>query len=450
MTFKNNPQSGLSICVVGAGPSGLSAAKTFLQAGLDVTCFDGSPHIGGHWVIDNPTGRSSAYRSLRTNTTKKMSRFSDFDWPDDWPEFPGFDQVREWLESYVDHFGFRRHIQLSTEVVKAEPLETGGWQISLRGTDGADRVERFDALVAASGTYWDRKMPQWPGHFEGQIIHAQDYRSPDALVVADKHVMVVGIGNTGCELACELSGSTAASVSLSARSGTWILPKTVDGVPASESVPMTHPTDPVPGALVELSEKQRDNAVMVMASAAIKEHHSKRMQRFEAHGLPSAPEHPFLKRPTISQDLLACLESGQLRAKPDIARLDGDAVIFADGARLDMDVLICATGYHLSYPYLAADIADTRADDLDLFCGIMPSDRRDLFYIGVGRPFGAFWPIAEAQAQFVAALLAGDYVLPAQEEIVRRTVPTLNRPAITPGLYGLALREELDRGRKRQ
>ena len=449
MTTKDNQQSTGRICVIGAGPSGLAAMKTLGQAGLNVTCFDGSPYIGGHWVIDNPTGRSSAYRSLRTNTTKKMSRFSDFPLPEEWPEFPGFEKVREWLESYVDHVDFRRNIELSTEVVKAEPLETGGWHVTLRPAGEAERIEQFDALVAASGTYWDRKIPRWEGRFDGKIMHAQDYRSPDVLDVAGKHVVVVGIGNTGCELACELSRSTAASVNLSARSGAWILPKTVDGAPASDSAPMTYPTDPVPEALIVMSEQQRDDAVIAMASAAIKENHSERMKRFEELGLPSAPDHPFLKRPTISQDLLHCLEDGILLAKPDIERLDGDAVVFANGERVDADIVICATGYHLSYPYLAPDIADTSEDDLDLFCGIIPPDRRDLFYIGVSRPFGAFWPIAEAQAQFVAALLVGEYALPAIEEIIRRTAPTLNRTAITPGLYGLALREELERGRKR-
>lgn len=449
MTIKNSAHSAPRICVIGAGPSGLAATKTLREAGLDVTCFDGSPYIGGHWVIDNPTGRSSAYCSLRTNTTKKMSRFSDFEFPEDWPEFPSFDQVREWLESYVDHFDIRSNIQLSAEVVKADPLDSNGWQITIRRADGTESTKQFDTLVAASGTYWDRNMPDWNGSFDGKIIHAQDYRSPEALSVDGKRIIVVGVGNTGCELACELSRSSAASVCLSARSGAWILPKTVDGVPASESAPMTYPTDPVPETLIAMPEEQRDEAVIAMASAAIKENHSDRMKRYEELGLPAAPDHPFLKRPTISQDLMQCLEDGALVAKPDIARLDGDAVIFANGDRVVTDIVICATGYHLTYPYLAAEIADTGDDDLDLFCGIIPRDRRDLFFIGVSRPFGAFWPIAETQAQFVAALLTKEYTLPPQEEIDRRTVPTLNRPAITPGLYGLALREELERGRKR-
>ncbi|MGB2388065.1 MAG: NAD(P)-binding protein, partial [Henriciella sp.] len=107
------------ICVVGAGPSGLTTTKTLLAAGLEVDCYELSPHIGGHWVIDNPSGRSSAYRSLRTNTTKRMSRFSDYEMPEDWDEFPSFDKVREWLEAYVDRFDFRKHIQTSTEIISA-------------------------------------------------------------------------------------------------------------------------------------------------------------------------------------------------------------------------------------------------------------------------------------------------------------------------------------------
>jgi len=449
MTTNSNVHPKAPICVIGAGPSGLTAVKTLSQAGLDVTCYDGSPYVGGHWVIDNPTGRSSAYQSLRTNTTKKMSRFSDFELPDDWPEFPSFDRVRTWLESYVDHFDFRDRIKLSNEVIGAEPVDSGGWKLTVRDVDGAERTEQFSALIAASGTYWDQKMPSWQGQFNGTIIHAQDYRSPSALSIKGKHVVVVGIGNTGCELACELSRSDAASVSLSARSGTWILPKTVDGVPASESAPMTHPTDPVPDALIKMTEDERDAAVIAMASASIKETHSERMVRFAELGLPPAPDQPFLKRPTVSQDLLEYLESGDLKAKPDIKQLDGSELVYADGERAPADVIICATGYHLSYPYLSKGIADTSDDDLELFCGIMPSNRRNLFYIGISRPFGAFWPIAEAQAQFVAKLLAGKYELPSQDEIDQRTSPTLNRPAITPGLYGLALREELERGRVR-
>ncbi len=435
------------VCVVGAGPSGLTATKTLAEAGLDVDCFEMSPHIGGHWVIENPNGRSSAYRSLRTNTTKRMSRFSDFDMPDDWPEFPDCSRVLDWLESYVDAFGFRERIHTATELVSAVPDNDGGWDVTL-DHESTRRAEHYDAVVAASGSYWDCQMPEWPGTFSGQLIHAQDYLDPSAPCETEgKTVIVVGIGNTGCELACEIALSSANAVYLSARSGTWIMPKTINGVAAAEGVPMGHPTDDVPEELKALSELAREEALTNVASVRIRETYGEAMKRFAELGLPPAPDHPLIKRPTICQNLMEHLEDGSVQGKPNIAELRGRDVRFEDGTEITADVIICATGYKLSYPYLSRDIADTRDNDLTLFCGIVPPDRPDLFFIGVSRPTGSFWPIAEAQSKFVAALLSDTYKLPDKTDMETRARPMLNRVAMNPGLYGLALREELERGR---
>lgn len=434
------------VCVVGAGPSGLTATKTLIEAGLAVDCYEMSPHIGGHWVIENPNGRSSAYRSLRTNTTKRMSRFSDFDMPDEWPEFPECAQVRDWLESYVDAFGFRDRIHTETELVSAVPRTGSGWDVTLQANDKR-RVQHYDAVVAASGSYWDCQVPKWPGTFSGRVIHAQDYLDPSAPCDTDgKSVVVVGIGNTGCELACEIASSSASAVYLSARSGTWIMPKTINGVPAAEGVPMSHPTDDVPEELLALPELAREDVLTKLASTRIRQTYGEAMKRFQALGLPPAPEHPLLKRPTICQNLLECLENGSVQAKPNIAELRGSDLRFEDGSEVAADIIICATGYRLSYPYLSQDVADTRDNDLKLFCGIIPPDQKNLFFIGVSRPTGSFWPIAEAQSKFVAALLSGSYALPEQREVSERARPMLNRVAMNPGLYGLALREELARG----
>lgn len=445
--IQSTPQHKPRICVIGAGPSGLTATKTLIQAGLDVDCYDMSPNIGGHWVMNNPNGRSSAYASLRTNTTKRMSRFSDFDMPDEWPEFPSCALVREWLESYVDRFGFRQNIKTNTHIISAAPCDGGGWHITLQ-KDGAQCTEDYDALIAASGSYWDPQMPTWPGDFSGQIIHAQQYHDPTTPYdTTGKNVIVVGIGNTGCEFACEIGTSAANTTYLSARSGTWIMPKTIDGIPAAEGVPMSHPTDDVPEHLVKLSELEREDMLTHFASQKIRDTYADRMKRFEAVGLPPAPQYPLIKRPTLSENLLQCLEDGSVLAKSNITELQGDKVQFANGEQLPADIIICATGYKLSYPYLNQDIADTSENDLTLFCGIVPPERTDLFFIGVSRPTGAFWPIAEAQSKYIAAILTGASHLPNQDEMTRRARPMLNRVAMNPGLYGLMLREEIERGR---
>jgi glutathione S-transferase len=141
------------VCVVGAGPAGLVATRTLVGAGLEVDCFEMSPEIGGHWVIDNPNGRSAAYRSLETNTTHRMSRLSDYEMPAEWPDFPGHALVRQWFEDYVDRSGFRARIALRTEVVSARPEQPSGWRVQARGggrIDGRAALRRAGSPARAT------------------------------------------------------------------------------------------------------------------------------------------------------------------------------------------------------------------------------------------------------------------------------------------------------------
>jgi hypothetical protein len=410
-----------------------------------------SSGVGGHWLIENPNGRSAAYESLETNTTKAMSRLSDFEMPADWPEFAGHALVQEWFESYVENFGFRDRIRLCTEVSAAEPLAEGGWQIETRAADGETTSNRYDALVAASGNYWAPRMPELPGEFAGEVLHARAYRSPTTpFPVSDRRVVVIGIGNTGCELACEIAAAGADAVFLSARSGAWIMPKRRDGRPAAEGAPMLNPSDPVPLVLRLLPDPLRQELFARMGKRMFARMFGERMKRFEELGLPPAPDSPFEKRPTVCDPLLPALESGAVVVRPGVDQLDGKEVVFSDGTRTAADLVLCATGYHLRYPYLPASIVDTRDDDLTVFQGTMHPQRHDLFLVGVSRPTGSFWPIAEVQARFVAALLSGRYGLPSQAAINRRSRPIFARPSFNPALYGLSVDEDLRRGARRR
>lgn len=435
------------VCVVGAGPAGLVSAKSLIEAGLQVDCFETSPEIGGHWVLDNPNGRSSAYHSLETNTTKWMSRFSDYTMPDDWPEFPSHQQIRQWFNDYADHFDLRPCIQTETEVVKTAPDPSGQWRVTLRTKDGNMREETYDAVIAASGNYWDPKHVTYDGSFSGDIVHAQAYRAPGQPIETDgKRIIVVGIGTTGCELASELAASNAASVTLSARSGNWILPKLINGQAAAKAAPLTHPTDPVPILMRVLPRGVRQWVLETMTERTFKKRFGPRMQRFEELGLPPPPTSPLEKRPTLAQDLMENLESGAIIAKPGIKTLDGDTVVFADGTSAKADLILNAVGYHLTYSYLPQDLVDTRNDDLELFMGTAHPERDDLFIVGASRPMGAFWPIAEAQAQYAAAVLSGVCKLPPPAQRRRKAEPILKRRSFNPALYGLAIREEITRG----
>lgn len=438
------------VCVVGAGPAGLVASKTLREAGLEVSCFEASPEIGGHWKLDNPSGRSSAYHSLETNTTKAMSRLSDYAMPDAWEEFPSHDRVHEWFEAYVDHFGFRDCVRLGHEVLAAQPTEPAGWSVEVRNESGDTQTCEFDALLACTGSYWSPKLPDLEGDFEGEVFHAHRYRSPDEPVsTRGKRVVVVGNGNTGCELACEIGAAGAQAVELSARSGTWILPKRVNGRPAAEAAPMMNPNDPIPALFRLLPRTLREKLFARLGSKMMAKRMGGRMQRLVELGMPAPPPDPLSKRATVCDPLLEALESGSVVARPGIARAEGKELVYADGTRTRADVLIYATGYHLRYPYLPDDLVDTRNDDLAVFLGTLHPRRHDLFIVGVSRPTGAFWPIAELHAKFAAALLSGEYALPSQRAIDRGTEPIFDRRSFNPALFGLAVRDELERGRRR-
>src|SRR5918996_6386074 len=179
-----------TVCVIGAGSSGIAAAKALHQRGFAFDCFEKSDRVGGIWVFKNRNGLSSAYRSLHINTSRDRMQFADFPMPRSYPDFPHHTQIASYFDAYVDHFGFRDRIEFETEVTRAEP-DGDGWAVTL------DRGEtrRYDALMVANGHHWDPRWPEppFPGQdeFAGEQIHAHYYREPETL--RGKRVLVLGI-----------------------------------------------------------------------------------------------------------------------------------------------------------------------------------------------------------------------------------------------------------------
>ena len=122
-------------CVIGAGSCGIAAAKALYEARIGFDCFEAGPVIGGLWVLDNPNDRSGAYSTLEMNTSGPRMSFSDFPLGSD--DYPMHEQVRDYFERYVDHFGIRDTITFETTVERCEPLPDGRWEVTISGT-GAD------------------------------------------------------------------------------------------------------------------------------------------------------------------------------------------------------------------------------------------------------------------------------------------------------------------------
>src|SRR5215204_381187 len=118
------------VCVIGAGSSGIVAAKALHQQRFDFDCFEKSDRVGGNWVFKNRNRMSSAYRSLHINTSRERMEFADFPMPKSYPDFPHHTHIAEYFDNYVDHFGFRDRITFETGVERAELRPDGGWDIT--------------------------------------------------------------------------------------------------------------------------------------------------------------------------------------------------------------------------------------------------------------------------------------------------------------------------------
>jgi cation diffusion facilitator CzcD-associated flavoprotein CzcO len=379
-----------TVAVIGAGSSGIAAAKALHERGVPFTCFEASDRVGGNWVFGNKNGMSAAYRQLFINTSRDRMEYSDYPMPKSYPDFPHHTQIAAYFDAYVEHFGFRDRIRFETKVARAQRLAGGGWELTL--DDGS--VERFDALLVANGHHWDPRWPEpmFPGHesFTGRQLHAHAYLDND--LFADKDVVVLGMGNSAMDIAVEAS-YVARSTYLAARRGAWIIPKYMFGRPVDQL-----PQDP----RVPFKVRQR------VIHALIKLH----VGNPERYGLP-APDHKFGEaHPTVSGRILDRIAHGTITPKPNIRRFDGDEVEFDDGSRAHADVVVYCTGYKISFPFFDADLISAPENHIELFRRVFHPELHDVFFVALLQPLGATMPLAEAQGQWIADYLKGEYALP--------------------------------------
>jgi hypothetical protein len=390
-------RDGPSVCVIGAGLSGLVSIKALGDLGVPHTCLEASDDVGGNWYFRNPNGRSSAYRSLHIDTSKTAVSFADFPMDDRYPDFPHHTEIHRFLREYCDRFALRDRIRFQTRVQRAERLPGGGWRIV---TDDVGE-QRFDALLVCNGHHWDPSYPSFPGEFGGATLHSHHYIDPsEPLDLRDQRVLVVGIGNSGVDIVSELSRKGVAErVFLSTRSGAWVIPKYIFGRPIDQ-VLRTIPWLP-------MSLQRRVARVLPRLVSG----------RMEDFGLPT-PNHKFLEaHPTVSSELLLRLGSGDAVAKPDVDELLGDRVRFADGSVEPIDVIVFATGYKISFPFFDPDFISAPGNVLPLYKRMFKPGIDDLAFIGLGQAIPTIFPFAECQSKLAARWLAGEWALPPRPEM---------------------------------
>lgn len=366
-----NQQTKDTYLIIGAGPVGLAYAKELKLAGIPYHQVEADDNIGGNWY-------HGVYETAHIISPRDVMQYSDYPMPMHYPEFPSRQYMIDYYTSYVEDFGLRDGIEFQKKVIFIRPIENNLWEVHFES--GEERI--YKAVLVCNGHHWQRRMPEFVGHFSGEIIHAKDYKKPSQLF--GKRIVVIGAGNSACDLASE-AARVGKSAYISIRSSAWFLPKLIMGQPLSRfSKPW------VPEWVQRLGLKIGLKIVV---------------GDMENYGLPKPDHKVFEKHPTIGTEALHYIKHGRLKSKPGIKELAGEKVIFTDGSEVEADMIVAATGYYLSYPFLPEKLQRVKGAVAQTYGSSMFEDYKGLYLIGWEQARGGVGALAPSGAKLMVELL---------------------------------------------
>ncbi len=373
----------------------MSAARHLLEQGHEVTLYEQGSYIGGLWVYDNDNGLSVAYESLHINSEPKATAFRGYPFPAGSPLFPSHRAIATYLNDFADEFDLRRRIRFRTRVSDVSPVEGRpgrGWTVTF--ADG--ETEFFDDVVVASGHQGIPADPEWSAKFSGQYLHSHAYRDPQPFT--GKRVLVVGVGNSGLDIAADLV-PFADKVYSSARSPVLIMPRMMFGVPSARVVSkLARPWMPW------LVQRQ------IMRGLSRIYH-----GRMEQWGLqtPRRRTHPASNATFMSH-----VAYNKIAIEPAISEVRDSVVTFVNGESIEVDTVIAATGYLVDIPFLRGGLAPLNGRRLEAYRRIVHPDWPGLYFVGFFNVSGgANISMMDVQSQFLAAVVSGQLTLPSSADM---------------------------------
>ncbi|XP_032016898.1 dimethylaniline monooxygenase [N-oxide-forming] 4 [Hylobates moloch] len=401
------------VAVIGAGVSGLSSIKCCVDEDLEPTCFERSDDIGGLWKFTESSkdGMTRVYKSLVTNVCKEMSCYSDFPFHEDYPNFMNHEKFWDYLQEFAEHFDLLKYIQFKTTVCsitkRPDFSETGQWDV-VTETEGKQNRAVFDAVMVCTGHFLNPHLPleAFPGihKFKGQILHSQEYKIPEGF--QGKRVLVIGLGNTGGDIAVELS-RTAAQVLLSTRTGTWVLGRSSDwGYPYNMMV-----TRRCCSFIAQLLPSRFLNW--------IQERKLNKKFNHEDYGLSitKGKKAKFI----VNDELPNCILCGAITMKTSVMEFTETSAVFEDGTvEENIDVVIFTTGYTFSFPFFEEPLKSLCTKKIFLYKHVFPVnlERATLAIIGLISLKGSILSGTELQARWVTRVFKGLCKIPPSQKLM--------------------------------
>ncbi|MFE4955684.1 flavin-containing monooxygenase [Streptomyces sp. NPDC056653] len=369
------------VYVVGGGPGGLAAAAALREQGVRAVVLEKSGSVGASW--------RGHYDRLHLHTTRHWSALPGLAMPRRFGRWVSRDHVVRYLEKYVEHHELE--VVTGVEVTRIDRAADGTeWQLTASG----GRVLTGRAVVVATGYNHTPRIPDWAGRdtFAGELVHARDYRNPAPY--AGKDVLVVGIGNTGAEIAVDLVEGGASRVRIAVRTVPHIVRRSTAGWPAQAT-----------GILVRrLPVRLVDRAGRLMAKVAVPDLAEQGLPRPDT-GLYSRVKDGAI--PVQDVGLIDAVRGGRVVPVATVESFDKDAVVLADGTRITPDAVIAATGYRRALEPLVGhlDVLDARGRPV-VHGSRTPKHAPGLFFTGFTNPISGMFREMALDARKIAKRLA--------------------------------------------
>lgn len=406
------------VAIVGAGVSGLASIKCCLEEGLEPTCFERSDDLGGLWRFTEHVeeGRASLYKSVVSNSCKEMSCYSDFPFPEDYPNYVPNSQFLDYLKMYADRFDLLKCIQFKTTVFSITKCQdfnvSGQWEV-VTLHEGKQESAIFDAVMVCTGFLTNPHLPLgcFPGikTFKGQYFHSRQYKHPD--IFKDKRVLVVGMGNSGTDIAVEAS-HVAKKVFLSTTGGAWVISRVFDS---------GYPWDMV--FTTRFQNFIRNSLPTPIVTWLV----AKKMNSWFNHanyGL--VPKDRIqLKEPVLNDELPGRIITGKVFIRPSIKEVKENSVVFGNAhntpSEEPIDVIVFATGYTFAFPFLDESVVKVEDGQASLYKYIFPAhlQKPTLAVIGLIKPLGSMLPTGETQARYTVQVFKGVIKLPPTSVMIK-------------------------------
>lgn len=381
------------IAVIGTGPSGITALKNLLDEGMEVIAFDKNKDVGGNWIYSEDESHSSVFETTHIISSKTLSQYADFTFDDFDPQaadYPSHDELRRYFQAYASHFNLYPYIRFKTLVIHCKRISDQEWEVETE-TEGIRSIEKFTDLVVCNGHHWNPRWPAYPGEFHGEFLHSHHFKK--AAPFEGKRVLVIGGGNSACDVAVEtsrVSGMTA----ISWRRGYRIIPKFFFG----------KPSDKIGEKSSWIPTKIRSFFFDLLLKIMVGEN--------SLYGLRKVETKFGEIHPTINDELLYKIRHGKVKPRLDILKFEGNKVVFEDGLVEEYDSIIACTGYYLSHPFFDQDFLDYSSGPVLLYLKMFHPEFRNLYFIGMFQPLGCIWPGAELQSKIMARELSGKWKRP--------------------------------------